>query len=272
MTDNMSREIPHLYQADCLEFLKGSAATWDTIFADPPDNIGLEYDSYRDHMPKPQYVAKLDAWLRAFLDRANTVWLSFNSRWICELGRIVACLLERIDTIEVLPCVQTFTFGQHLQTDLGNNHRPLWRFRWRDAPLFPEAIRVASCRQENGDKRADPRGRVPGDVFDFPRVTGNSKQRRDWHPTQLHEGLVERCVRLTTPPGGTVLDPFAGTGTTLRVCNRTGHVCTLVEMDRGYCRKISEEHGLRAESLDDLGGQQGQPVRRRLSEVQASLF
>jgi DNA modification methylase len=118
------------------------------------------------------------------------------------------------------------------------------RLRWRDAPLYPDAIRVPSWRQENGDKRADPRGRVPGDVFDFTRVTGNSKQRRTWHPTQLNEGLVERCVKLTTPTGGRVLDPFGGTGTTLRVCKRLKLPCTLIELDREYCRRMAAENGL----------------------------
>jgi DNA modification methylase len=80
--------------------------------------------------------------------------------------------------------------------------------------------------------------------MDFPRVTGNSKQRRTWHPTQLNEGLVERCVKLTTPPGGTVLDPFGGTGTTLRVCKRLDLPCTLIEMDREYCRQIAVENHL----------------------------
>ena len=139
--------------------------------------------------------------------------------------------------MEAKPCVQTYTFGQHNHHDLGNNHRPLLRLRWSDAPLLPDAIRVPSWRQENGDKRADPRGRVPGDVFDFTRVTGNSKQRRPWHPTQLNEGLVERCVKLTTPPGESILDPFAGTGTTLRVCRRLGYPCTLIEIDKGLLRQ-----------------------------------
>jgi DNA modification methylase len=103
---------------------------------------------------------------------------------------------------------------------------------------------VPSWRQENGDKRADPRGRVPGDVFDFTRVTGNSKQRRAWHPTQLNEGLVDRCIKLTTPPGDPVLDPFAGTGTTLRVCKALGNPCTLIELDPGYCKRIAAENGL----------------------------
>jgi DNA modification methylase len=164
------------------------------------------------------------------------------------MGRI-ACKLSNdlAGCVTVKPCVQTFTFGQHRHEDLGNNHRPLWRFQWPDAPLFPDSIRVPSWRQENGDKRADPRGRVPGDVFDFPRVTGNSKQRRRWHPTQLNECLVERCLRLTTPPNGTVLDPFGGTGTTLRVCKNLQLQCTLIEIDALYCAKIAEEHGLEIE-------------------------
>jgi DNA modification methylase len=108
--------------------------------------------------------------------------------------------------------------------------------------LYPDATRVPSWRQEHGDKRADPRGRVPGDVFDFTRVTGNSKQRRAWHPTQLNEGLVERCLNLTTVEGDYVLDPFGGTGTTLRVCKRIGRNCTLIEIDPAYCAKIAEEH------------------------------
>lgn len=231
-----------LINANCLDFLNTSE-TWTTIFADPPDNIGLGYDAYKDRMPDGEYLNLLDTWLRCFIRRAKTVWFSFNAKWTCPLGGIVYSIAN-LTGIEVKPCVQTFTFGQHSHSDLGNNHRPLWRLRWADAPLLPDAIRVPSWRQENGDKRADPRGRVPGDWFDFTRVTGNSKQRRRWHPTQLNEGLVERCIKLTTPEGDKVLDPFGGTGTTLRVCKRTNNPCTLVEIDPAYCEKIAAEHGM----------------------------
>jgi site-specific DNA-methyltransferase (adenine-specific) len=178
-----------------------------------------------------------------FVRRAKTVWFSFNSRWTFELGRIVTDLVGlRAGELEAKSCVQTYTFGQYNHHDFGNNHRPLLRLRWSDAPLFPDQIRVPSWRQQNGDKRADPRGRVPGDVFDFTRVTGNSKQRRRWHPTQLNEDLVERCVRLCTKEGNSVLDPFGGTGTTLRVCKRINRQCTLIELDPFYCGMIAVEH------------------------------
>ena len=110
--------------------------------------------------------------------------------------------------------------------------------------LYPDAIRVPSWRQLNGDKRADPRGRVATDVFDFPRVTGNSGQRRKWHPTQLNEKLYERCIRLTCNETDTVCDMFGGTGTMARVCATTGNPCILIERDGSYCEKIAVEHGL----------------------------
>ncbi len=245
----------HLINADCLDYLKGQQIC-TTIFADPPDNINLGYSSYKDKMPDHEYVALLRQWFNMFIYRAKTVWFSYNAKWTFEIGKIVLDIVGlKGGDIEAKSCVQVFTFGQHNHNDLGNNHRPIVRLRWHDAPLFPDAIRIPSWRQEHGDKRADPRGRVPGDVFDmqypepgdvfdFPRVTGNSAQRCNWHPTQLHEDMVERCIKLTTPPGEFILDPFGGTGTTLRVARKLGNPCTLIEIDRGYCEKIAEENGL----------------------------
>lgn len=281
--------LNQLIQGDCLE-VAPTLGAFDCVFADPPDNLGLKYNEYADKLPVDHYKAFLRRCVFEFTRKAPIVWISFNSRWSAAMGRIAEEFLELNPEWQYKPCVQVFTFGQHRNEDLGNNHRPLWRFKHKNAPLYPEAIRVPSWRQRHGDKRAKAGGRVPGDVFDmqyptgikaaaeeierlqgglispeltveeiveiverhcpeglpdvfdFPRVTGNSKQRCDWHPTQLHEDLVKRCILLSTVVGGKVLDPFAGTGTTLRVCKQTGRSCTLIELDGQYCAKISEEH------------------------------
>lgn len=235
-----------LHNGDCVELLPWVDGV-KCIFADPPDNIGLNYNEYKDTQTDEDYHILLWSWVNAFVCTADIVWISFNARWTMSMGAIVKDLLNGRKDLECKPCIQTFTFGQHSHHDLGNNHRPLWRIMKKDTKLYPDAIRVPSWRQEHGDKRADPRGRVPGDVFDFTRVTGNSKQRRPWHPTQLNEGLVERCIKLSTVEGDTVCDPFAGTGTTLRVCKPLNRPCTLIEMDLGYCQKIAEEHGMTKE-------------------------
>ncbi|KKL25888.1 hypothetical protein LCGC14_2400770 [marine sediment metagenome] len=49
---------------------------------------------------------------------------------------------------------------------------------------------------------------------------------------------------MTTLPGEQVLDPFGGTGTTLRVCKRISRECTLLEVDSFYCEQIAKENAL----------------------------
>jgi DNA modification methylase len=238
-----------LIHDDCLAWLRHSREHYTCIFADPPDNINLDYgEGFRDIMPTNQhYVCWLENALDLFIRRANIVWLSYNTKWSFNIGAIVLRLLNRHLWLRAKPCVQTFTFGQHNKHDLGNCHRSLLRLMQYDAPLYPDQICIQSWRQAHGDKRANSRGKVPGDVFDFPRVTGNSKQRRPFCPTQLHEGLVERCIKLSTKEGEHVLDPFAGTGTTLRVCKRINRSCTLIETNQDYCEEITKEHDLEIE-------------------------
>ena len=254
------------------------------IFADPPDNIDLDYNQYKDKLTDEEYVALLETWTKMFVDKADTTWISFNSRWTLDMAVIAKSILASDPTIEFKPCVQTFSFYQHNQNDLGNAHRPLWRFRKSNAGLYPAQAKIPSWRQLNGDKRAKDGGKVPGDSFDFTmlvekdrrdwheravevggcivdplipddhfdftRVVGNSKQRRGWHPTQLNEGLVERCIRLSTKPGDWIVDPFAGTGTTLRACKTVGERnCTLIELDTTYCKEIVTEHKLSEREL-----------------------
>jgi len=243
-----------LINYDSIEWLKSHPGEKiDCIFADPPDGIGLGYNEFNDKTSDAEYRSFLVELLIVCTLRAPIVWFSFNARWTIPFGAIVDTFVKHNPEWEAKPCVQVFTFGQHRSTDLGNNHRPLWRLKRKDAPLYPDQIKVPSWRQRNGDKRAAAGGRVPGDVFDmqypepgdvfdFPRVTGNSKQRCDWHPTQLHEELVMRAVMLSTKEGDHVLDPFGGTGTTLRVCKQIGRRCTLVEMDATYCERIREQN------------------------------
>lgn len=223
---------------------------WDTIFMDPPDNLSLNYDKFDDTMTPEDYKFQLGHWVRNLVPRTSTLWISFNARWTAFLGGVIEDLLGAYSGLQFKPCQQVITFYQHNSHDLGNAHRPLYRLHWDGAPRFPDQIRIESERQKQGDKRANPLGKVPGDVFEFPRVVGNSKQRRSWHPTQIHEGLVERCLKFSTPEGGTVLDPFAGTGTVLRVCKRLGYNCDSMEFSPNYCKHIADENSLNLSGLN----------------------
>jgi site-specific DNA-methyltransferase (adenine-specific) len=64
------------------------------------------------------------------------------------------------------------------------------------------------------------------------------------HPTQKPDWLMEACVAATVPPGGTCLDCFMGSGTTLVACQRMGRIGTGIELDPDYfdiaCKRVDE--------------------------------
>ncbi len=91
----------------------------------------------------------------------------------------------------------------------------------------------------DGDNRAKG-PRVPDDVWQFPRLVGNSRERISAHPCQLPEVLLERVIRCSTQPGDWILDPTAGAGTTLRVAQRLGRQYVGVEEQARFVELISE--------------------------------
>jgi len=70
-------------------------------------------------------------------------------------------------------------------------------------------------------------------------VDCGSEVRHNGHPTQKPTSLMQYLVRLVTPVGGTVLDPFMGSGSTGKACVLEGFDFIGIELDPEYC-KIAE--------------------------------
>lgn len=126
------------------------------------------------------------------------------------------------------------------------------------------ALNIDACRIDPGptpgaQPPAQPsRGRWPTNVFLDPSQAAvldrmshpNSASRFFWvakpstaervtvagvaHPTVKPVTLMRELVRLVTPVGGTVLDPFAGSGTTVEACLLEGVSCVAIERDAQY--------------------------------------
>lgn len=105
--------------------------------------------------------------------------------------------------------------------------------------LVPKAAR--------GDREPVLRGQVPRNGTglhddDNYRQPGERKAnhtapmpRENSHPTVKPVELMRHLVRLVTPPGGTALDPFLGSGTTAIAANEEGFRCIGIEKEREYC-------------------------------------
>lgn len=225
------------------------------IFADPPDNIGLKYDGGNgDKLSVADYRKWLSHSIAKAVALAPVQWWSINAQhadwaslFIHSFFRCTGGVAKYVER----RFIWCFTFGQHRETDCGNNYRPIFRVAPKDFKWHTDRIRIPSERQRRGDKRANPKGRVPGDVWGGPadipglcRIQGNNKERRKWHPTQHPEKLIERMVLMSTDEGDLIIDPFLGTGTTMRVCQRLNRRCIGIDISKIYCQKVSEETGV----------------------------
>jgi site-specific DNA-methyltransferase (adenine-specific) len=83
------------------------------------------------------------------------------------------------------------------------------------------------------------RGANPGDVREFSHVHYCNTDRQA-HPTQKPEALVGRMILASTEENDCVLDPFSGSGTTLRVCQQLNRNCTGIELNPEYIRLTKE--------------------------------
>jgi DNA modification methylase len=88
------------------------------------------------------------------------------------------------------------------------------------------------------------------------------------HPTVKPVALMSWLARLITPPGGTVLDPFAGSGTTGEAAEREGFRAVLIEREAEYVEDIKRR--LTAPSLPVATAQAAQPAND--NTPQADLF
>lgn len=122
----------------------------------------------------------------------------------------------------------------------------VWRQEivWAKPNPIPESVRNRCQRAHETilhlaptnrpHSRATNRGGELGrDVWDIP-VAGYKDPRGRKHPAVFPEALVERLIADYCPPRGNVLDPFAGSGTTLAVAHRMGRVPYGVEINQEY--------------------------------------
>lgn len=87
------------------------------------------------------------------------------------------------------------------------------------------------------------------DASERPRVNGTA------HPTVKPLDLMRWLVRLVTPPGGTVLEPFAGSGTTVEACIVEGFQCIAIEREADYLPLIRQRIDRRRDPVEALRGQ-----------------
>jgi site-specific DNA-methyltransferase (adenine-specific) len=254
----MKSQLNRIHLQDCIEGMQQLPdGSIDLAFADPPFNIGYEYDEYDDRRQTDDYLD----WSRRWIDEVvrvlkpnGTFWLAIGDEYAAEIKVMMTRELGLVCRSWV---VWYYTFGVNCKFKFSRSHAHLF-YMVKDAKQFTfnaddPAIRIPSARQlVYGDKRANPKGRLPDDTWVlrpqdipdsfqsnedtwyFPRVNGTFKERKGWHGCQMPEQLLGRIIRACSNAGEIVLDPFTGSGTTLAVAKKLGRQFIGYELSKEY--------------------------------------
>ncbi len=274
-------------EGDCVKILSGlEPGSVDLVFADPPFNIGYGYDVYNDSRAKEEYLKWSETWLAA----ATRVLKPDGSFFLAIGDEFVAEHKVRLDALGLTLrnwIVWHYTFGVNCSKKFSRSHAHILYYV-RDAKKFtfnPEDVRVPSARMTTyADRRANPVGKLPDDTWVLrpqessehfkpgsdtwfvSRVCGTFNERVG-HPCQMPEAVLSRIIRVATNPGGVVLDPFAGSGTTLAVAKKLGRKHIGIELSEQYAafvRKRLEAIAFAEVEEKPVARPKAEPQRKRI--------
>ncbi|MCE5185747.1 MAG: site-specific DNA-methyltransferase [Planctomycetaceae bacterium] len=262
---------------DCIDLLNGANEPFaDLVFADPPFNIGYQYDQYEDMLKKDKYLHWSRDWMAAcvhVLKPHGSFYIAIGDEYAAHIRLIGDELGLHLRNW----VIWHYTFGQQTKTKFARSHAHIFYFI-KDEEQFTFndwKIRLPSDRQLlYNDKRANATGKMPDDVWNtYSRVCGTFKERQGWHPCQMPELLLARIIAVSSQPGELVLDPFSGSGTTAAAAVQLGRDYCGIDISENYVKnsqkRLSELQKDRR-SKGELGAEEGLEFRRLFAEMGVS--
>lgn len=229
-----------LYVGDCLDIMPALDPV-DAVITDPPyGDTSLDWD----RAPDGRWVAASTAltstlWCFGSLRFFLTQWPTFCARgW--RLGQEIVWekhngsgfAADRFKRVHEL-AVQFYSGP--------------WELQHRDVPTI-EVYGAATSMTVRRKQRPTHTGHIEASSYvseDGPRLQRSviqvrSEHGRAVHPTQKPLGIVRPLVTYSVPPGGVVLDPFAGSGTTLLAAREQGKRAIGIEINEEYAEAAAK--------------------------------
>ena len=220
MSETASPGIPRndLAVGDCLALM----ASWpensvDLIFADPPYNIGYNYDQYDDNRSDEEYVQWTCDWVDActrLLKPSGSLYILIGDEYAAEARLHLKQLQKQAKLLFRNWIIWHYSFGQRCSNKFNRSHAHLLYCVGADAlnkkgrpradlgknqpfTFHYDAVALPSARMTTyGDKRTNPKGKLPDDTWlmkNFPDVA-------DWH-TRPRTPSRKATSGPTTTPG-----------------------------------------------------------------------
>jgi len=215
----------------------------DLIVADPPYGLGKDYGNDSDKLDADEHLEWTEHWLEAsipLLKPSGSLYIFCSWQFAPEIFSFLKRRMMMVNEIvwdrrvpsmggttrrfsSVHDNIGLFVRSRHYYFDLDPVRVP-----------YDAATKKARSRKLFEGSKWLEMGYNPKDVWSVSRLHRQHTERVD-HPTQKPLEIIERMVLASCPPGGTVLDPFMGSGTTAVACARQGRHFLGYEINADYC-------------------------------------
>jgi len=244
-----------------LEFQVPDAST-DLIFADPPYNIGKDFNGHKD---KWNYDESYLEWCYEWLDLCIKKLKPNGSFYVMTSTQFMPFFdIYLRNELDILSRIVWYydSSGVQAKNYFGSMYEPiLFCVKDENNYIFnSEAILVEAktgAKRKLIDYRKSPpqiynSEKVPGNVWEFPRVRYRMNEYEN-HPTQKPIALLERIIKASSNENDLVLDVFAGTFTTSFVAKQLNRRSIGIELQEDYVkiglRRLELETEFKGEKL-----------------------
>lgn len=226
----------------CLREIKDNSI--DLIFADPPYNIGKNFNGRIDRLSSEKYLSWCYEWIELALQKlkgSGSFYVMTSTQFMPYFDLF---LRDRIEILSRIVWAYDSS-GVQAKNYFGSMYEPiLYCVKDKNKYTFnADDIQVTAktgAERKLIDYRKNPpqpykNTKVPGNVWEFPRVRYRMPEYEN-HPTQKPIALLERIIKASSDVGDTVLDPFSGSFTTSFVAKMLSRKSIGIEIDAEYCK------------------------------------
>lgn len=247
MVQQFEKNGQQIYWGDAIEVLTNEImdSSVDLIFADPPYNIGKDFNGRKDQWnSEREYLEWCYRWLDLCVGKlkpngsmyimAATQNMPFLDIYLRGRMHILSRIIWAYDSS-----------GVQARNYYGSLYEPIL-FCVKDKRNYTFNAKEILVDAKTGAERKliDYRKptptvynakKVPGNVWDIPRVRYRMEEYEE-HPTQKPVALLERIILASSNEGDLVLDPFSGTFTTSLVAQKYGRRSIGIEIEAEYVK------------------------------------
>lgn len=268
-----------LNQVYCEDALNGLAripdGSIDLILTDPPYSLGKDYGNNSDKLDTNSYLQWMEKWIDLALPKlksTGSLYIFLTWRYSPE---IFVMLKQRMTMMnEIIWDRRVPSMGGSIRS-FTSVHDTAGFFVKNNSYYFDlDSVRIP---YDAATKKARSRsifvgakwlelGYNPKDLWSTSRLHREDPERAD-HPTQKPLEIIERMVKASCPPGGVILDPFMGSGTTAVAAQRCGRNFVGFELNPVYCDIIASRLAAPGGQLTAQNNQPTEPVRAKLTNI-----